>query len=64
MLRMLVFLDDEDGVTAVEYAIMLAFIIIVCIAVIGAIGTQTKELMDPNGELSDALSTSSSPLDR
>ena len=51
-------LRDEEGVTAVEYAVMLAFIIIVCIGVIGSIGTQTKELMDPNGNLSAAMDTS------
>ena len=33
------FLVSEDGPTAVEYAVMLALIIIVCLAAISAIGT-------------------------
>jgi pilus assembly protein Flp/PilA len=32
------FLRNEDGPTAVEYAVMLAFIIIVCIAAITSLG--------------------------
>ena len=33
------FLKSEDGPTAVEYAIMLALIVIVCLTAIQAIGT-------------------------
>ena len=33
------FLKDEDGPTAVEYAVMLALIIIVCITALTALGT-------------------------
>ena len=33
------FLKSEDGPTAVEYAVMLALIIIVCLTAISAIGT-------------------------
>jgi len=33
------FMQAEDGPTAVEYAIMLALIVIVCIAAIQAVGT-------------------------
>jgi pilus assembly protein Flp/PilA len=36
------FLVSEDGPTAVEYAVMLALIIIVCLAAIGTIGTNAK----------------------
>lgn len=36
------FLMAEDGPTAVEYAVMLALIIVVCIAVIGTLGTNAK----------------------
>ncbi|MEE2705518.1 MAG: Flp family type IVb pilin [Planctomycetota bacterium] len=36
------FLVSEDGPTAVEYAVMLALIIIVCLATISAIGTTTN----------------------
>lgn len=33
------FLKQEDGPTAVEYAVMLALIIVVCLGAIAAIGT-------------------------
>ena len=36
------FLVSEDGPTAVEYAVMLALIIIVCLTAISAVGTATK----------------------
>jgi pilus assembly protein Flp/PilA len=36
------FLVSEDGPTAVEYAVMLALIIIVCLASIQAIGTNAN----------------------
>ena len=36
------FIVSEDGPTAVEYAVMLALIIIVCLAAISAIGTNAN----------------------
>ena len=36
------FLRNEDGPTAVEYAVMLALIIVVCIAAITALGTNAS----------------------
>jgi pilus assembly protein Flp/PilA len=36
------FLVSEDGPTAVEYAVMLALIIIVCLVAITSIGTQAS----------------------
>ncbi len=36
------FLKKEDGPTAVEYAVMLALIVVVCIAAITAIGTNAN----------------------
>ncbi len=36
------FLVSEDGPTAVEYAVMLALIIVVCLAAITAIGTRAS----------------------
>ncbi|MCC9609579.1 Flp family type IVb pilin [Blastopirellula sp. JC732] len=36
------FLVSEDGPTAVEYAVMLALIVIVCLTAIQAIGTQAN----------------------
>ena len=37
------FIAAEDGPTAVEYAVMLALIIVVCIAVIGTLGNAAKD---------------------
>ena len=36
------FLKSEDGPTAVEYAVMLALIIIVCLVAITSIGTKAS----------------------
>jgi pilus assembly protein Flp/PilA len=36
------FLVSEDGPTAVEYAVMLALIVIVCLTAIGSLGTGAK----------------------
>ena len=36
------FLKSEDGPTAVEYAIMLALIVIVCLTAIQAVGTNAQ----------------------
>ena len=36
------FLVSEDGPTAVEYAVMLALIIVVCLAAIDEIGTRAN----------------------
>jgi pilus assembly protein Flp/PilA len=36
------FLKREDGPTAVEYAVMLALIIVVCIAAISALGSNSS----------------------
>jgi pilus assembly protein Flp/PilA len=36
------FLQNEDGPTAVEYAVMLALIIVVCIAAITSLGTNAN----------------------
>ena len=35
------FLKHEDGPTAVEYAVMLALIVIVCLTAIQSVGTNT-----------------------
>jgi pilus assembly protein Flp/PilA len=37
--RLVDFVKDEDGPTAVEYAVMLALIIVVCIVAITNLGT-------------------------
>ncbi len=36
------FVKKEDGPTAVEYAVMLALIVVVCIAAVTAIGTNAN----------------------
>jgi pilus assembly protein Flp/PilA len=43
------FLKREDGPTAVEYAVMLALIIVVCIAAITAIGTNANQTFSSVG---------------
>ncbi len=46
------FLVSEDGPTAVEYAVMLALIVVVCLASIQAIGNSAKAKFDEvNGYL-------------
>jgi pilus assembly protein Flp/PilA len=42
MKNLLRFLRAEEGPTAVEYAVMLALIILACIAAIQAVGTSTS----------------------
>ncbi len=47
------FLKKEDGPTAVEYAVMLALIIVVCIAAITALGqTASQTFTDVNTGIS------------
>ncbi|MCI0379785.1 MAG: Flp family type IVb pilin [Gemmataceae bacterium] len=43
------FLVREDGPTAVEYAVMLALIIVVCIAAITALGTNANKTFSTVG---------------
>ena len=40
------FLKSEDGPTAVEYAVMLALIVIVCLTAIRSIGQQASATFD------------------
>ncbi len=44
------FLVSEDGPTAVEYAVMLALIVIVCLTAIQAIGTEAERTFDKIGQ--------------
>ncbi|MCE9545624.1 MAG: Flp family type IVb pilin [Planctomycetia bacterium] len=37
------FLVSEDGPTAVEYAVMLALVIIICISAINLVGQETQK---------------------
>ena len=47
------FIVSEDGPTAVEYAVMMAMIIVVCIGTVTTVGTNTKGKFD---KVKDALS--------
>ncbi len=38
------FLKREDGPTAVEYAVMLALIIVVCVAAVATLGANVNEV--------------------
>ncbi len=42
MKKLVSFLKKEDGPTAVEYAVMLALIIVVCIAAIATLGSNAN----------------------
>jgi pilus assembly protein Flp/PilA len=53
------FLQDEDGPTAVEYAVMLALIIVVCITAITALGTNASNTFS-NVSLNTAVSSKGS----
>ena len=44
------FLRNEDGPTAVEYAVMLALIIVVCIAAITTLGTNANNTFSYIGQ--------------
>jgi len=47
--KMVSFLKKEDGPTAVEYAVMLALIVIVCIAAISALGKNANQTFSKVG---------------
>ena len=51
------FLKNEDGPTAVEYAVMLALIIVVCITAISALGSNASNTFSYVG---NQVSTTSS----
>jgi pilus assembly protein Flp/PilA len=51
------FLQAEDGPTAVEYAVMLALIIVVCISAITALGSNANKTFS-NVALNTAVSSS------
>jgi pilus assembly protein Flp/PilA len=59
MRRIWEFLKEEDGPTAVEYAVMLALILMVCFVAVATVGTETVEMMDPGGQLTGTLSAGS-----
>jgi len=50
------FLVSEDGPTAVEYAVMLALIVVACVAVVQNLATQVKSTFN---QVSSSLSAAS-----
>jgi pilus assembly protein Flp/PilA len=53
------FLNDESGPTAVEYAVMLALIVVVCISAITTLGTNASNIFS-NVALNEAAAGSGS----
>jgi len=51
------FINNEDGPTAVEYAVMLALIIVVCITAITALGSNANKTFS---SVSDTIGGTSS----
>jgi pilus assembly protein Flp/PilA len=51
------FLKSEDGPTAVEYAVMLALIIVVCIAAISALGSNAQGTFNKVGSTVNTTSS-------
>ena len=56
--RAVCFLKEEEGPTAVEYAMMLALIVIVCIAAIATLGTNARTVFS-NSTLNNTLNVGS-----
>jgi pilus assembly protein Flp/PilA len=52
------FLKQEDGPTAVEYAVMLALIIVVCILAITTLGSNTNKTFTSVGNTIGSISGS------
>ena len=40
------FIQEEEGATAVEYAVMIVLIIVVCLAAVGILGTKVNNAFD------------------
>ena len=54
--RLRSFLREEDGPTAVEYAVMLALIVVACLASINSMANQTADSFDTSAaELAGVL---------
>jgi pilus assembly protein Flp/PilA len=60
MKKILRFLRADDGPTAVEYAVMLALIILICFAAVQSVGTQTgMSFSNSATSIGDAMGASS-----
>ena len=55
--RLIRFLKREDGPTAVEYAVMLALIVVVCLTAIGTLGSQANRDFSTTGAKFKAASS-------
>ena len=57
MQKVVAFLKKEDGPTAVEYAVMLALIIVVCLVAITTLGTTANDTFSNVGAKLKAASS-------
>lgn len=55
--KLLRFLTSEDGPTAVEYAVMLALIVLICITAIKAVGQNANTTFDGAGGIIQQTNT-------
>jgi len=55
--RLVEFVKSEDGPTAVEYAVMLALIIIVCLVTIQVLGSNANKAFDTVGQSIGTVTT-------
>jgi len=55
--RFVNFVKSEDGPTAVEYAVMLALIIIVCLVTIQVLGSNANKAFDTVGQSIGTVTT-------
>jgi pilus assembly protein Flp/PilA len=46
MKKLILFFKDEEGATMVEYALMIVFIALVCITVVGLLGSQVSGVFE------------------
>ena len=53
--KFIAFLDNEDGTTATEYAVILALIIVVCIAAFASMGSASSNLWTNNTDQIDTF---------
>lgn len=49
------FWEDESGPTAVEYAVIIALIIVVCISAVSSLSTATRASMDASSDAIESV---------
>ena len=52
--KVIKFIKDDKGATMVEYALMITFVALVCIAAVTLLGTRVRDLFS-NDDLANAL---------